>query len=159
MHHATQVALTRRIVDFVERGTTELGEEVFLNPVATYSCAEQAAREQQRLFRDQPLFFGLSCELPNPGDWRADDLSGVPILVVRNGDGELQGVSQRVPSPRRQGRERCRLGKAAVRLPLSRLELRSRRPADAAQPRGRLLRPHLRRAQPGASCPLRRSTA
>ena len=35
------------------------------------------------LFRGHPLFFGLSCELPNPGDYRADDLSGVPILVVR----------------------------------------------------------------------------
>ena len=90
MHHATQVAITRRIVDFVERGTTELGEEVFLNPVATYTCAEQAARERQGFFRDRPLFFGLSCELPNPGDWRTDDLSGVPILVVRNGDGELR---------------------------------------------------------------------
>jgi nitrite reductase/ring-hydroxylating ferredoxin subunit len=90
MHHATQVALTRRIIDFVERRTTELGQEVFLNPVATYTCAEQAGREQQTLFRDQPLFFGLSCELPNPGDYRADDLSGVPILVVRNGDGRLR---------------------------------------------------------------------
>lgn len=90
MHHATQVALTRRIIDFVERRTTELGQEVFLNPVATYTCAEQAARERQTLFRDQPLFFGLGCELPNPGDWRADDLSGVPILVVRNGDGRLR---------------------------------------------------------------------
>ncbi len=89
MQHATQVALTRRIIDFVERGTTELGEEVFLNPVATYTCREQAAREQQRFFRDQPQFFSLSCELPNPGAWRADDLSGVPILVVRNGDGRL----------------------------------------------------------------------
>jgi phenylpropionate dioxygenase-like ring-hydroxylating dioxygenase large terminal subunit len=90
MHHSTQVALTRRVVDFVERGTTELGAEVFLNPVSTYTCPEQAAREQQRFFRDQPLFFGLSCELPNPGDYRADDLSGVPILVVRNGEGRLR---------------------------------------------------------------------
>jgi phenylpropionate dioxygenase-like ring-hydroxylating dioxygenase large terminal subunit len=90
MQHATQVALTRRIVDFVERGITELGEAIFLNPVTTYTCAEQAAREQQRFFRDRPLFFGLSCELPNPGDYRADDLSGVPILVVRNGDGSLR---------------------------------------------------------------------
>src|SRR4029079_6463562 len=29
------------------------------------------------------------CELPSPGDYRADDLSGAPILVVRVGDGRL----------------------------------------------------------------------
>jgi len=90
MHHATQVALTRRVIDFVERGTTELADAPFLNPVSTYTCPKQAAREQQMFFREQPLFFGLSCELPNPGDYRADDLSGVPILAVRGNDGGLR---------------------------------------------------------------------
>ena len=89
MHHATQVALTRRVIDFVEGGTTELGESIFLNPVSTYTCPQQAGREQELLFRGQPIFFGMSCELPNPGDYRADDLSGVPILVVRGKTGNL----------------------------------------------------------------------
>ena len=89
MDHATQVELTRRVVGFVEKRTTELAEAVFLNPTTTYTCSTQAAREQELLFRGGPLFFGLSCELPKPGDWRADDLSGVPVLVVRAGDGRL----------------------------------------------------------------------
>ena len=72
MHHATQVALTRRVIDFVERGTTELASSIFLNPVSTYTCLQQAAREAELFFRNAPLFFGLSCELPNPGDFRAD---------------------------------------------------------------------------------------
>ena len=90
MQHATQVALTRRVIDFVERGTTELAESVYLNPVSTYACPRQAEREQHVLFRGHPLFFGLSCELPNPGDYRADDLSGMPLLVVRGQDGRLR---------------------------------------------------------------------
>jgi len=90
MQHATQVALTRRVIDFVERGTTELADSPFLNPVSTYTCPKQAVREQELFFRGQPLFFGLSCELPKPGDFRADDLSGVPILVVRGHDGGLR---------------------------------------------------------------------
>ena len=89
MQHATQVTLTRRVIDFVERDTTELAQSIFLNPVSTYICPEQAQREQHVLFRGHPLFFGLGCELPNPGDFRADDLSGVPILVVRGRDGQL----------------------------------------------------------------------
>ncbi len=89
MQHATQVALTRRVIDFVDRSTTELAPALFLNPVATYTCPRQAAREAERFFSSAPLFFGLSCELSNPGDFRADDLSGVPVLVVRGKDGAL----------------------------------------------------------------------
>jgi nitrite reductase/ring-hydroxylating ferredoxin subunit len=89
MDHATQVALTRRVLDFVERSTTELADQVHRNPVSSYTSPEQAARERDLFFRGHPLFFGLSCELPKPGDYRADDLSGVPILVVRARDGRL----------------------------------------------------------------------
>lgn len=90
MEQATQVAVTRRVFDFVERNTTELADAIYLNPVAGYTCPEQAGRERDRLFRGNSLFFGLSCELPRPGDYRADDLSGVPILVVRSHDGQLR---------------------------------------------------------------------
>jgi phenylpropionate dioxygenase-like ring-hydroxylating dioxygenase large terminal subunit len=90
MHHATQVALTQRVFDFVARGTTQLGSEVYRNPTSTYTCAQRLARERDVLFRRHPLFFGLSCELAKPGDFRADDLSGVPLLVVRNGEGQLK---------------------------------------------------------------------
>ena len=89
MEHATQVALTKRVIDFVDRNTTELADAVYLNPVSTYTSPEQAERERELLFRGHPLFFALSCELPKPGDYRADDLSGVPILVVRGNDGRL----------------------------------------------------------------------
>jgi phenylpropionate dioxygenase-like ring-hydroxylating dioxygenase large terminal subunit len=89
MQHGAQVALTRRLIELAERGATELGDSVFHNPVSSYTCPRQAEREREVLFRGQPLFFGMSCELPKPGDFRADDLSGVPILVVRNGDGKL----------------------------------------------------------------------
>lgn len=90
MEHATQVALTRRVLDFVDRNTTELATDVYLNPVSSYTSGELAERERELLFRRHPLFFGLSCELPNPGDYRADDLSGVPVLVVRASDGKLR---------------------------------------------------------------------
>jgi phenylpropionate dioxygenase-like ring-hydroxylating dioxygenase large terminal subunit len=89
MEHATQVALTRRVIGFVDCNTTELADAVYLNPVSTYTSPQQAERERELLFRGHPLFFALSCELPKPGDFRADDLSGVPILVVRAGDGRL----------------------------------------------------------------------
>jgi phenylpropionate dioxygenase-like ring-hydroxylating dioxygenase large terminal subunit len=90
MQHATQVALTRRVLDFAERGTTQLAEDVYFNPISSYTCPRQAERERELFFRGHPLFFGLSCELPKPGDYRAEELSGVPILVVRANDGALR---------------------------------------------------------------------
>jgi phenylpropionate dioxygenase-like ring-hydroxylating dioxygenase large terminal subunit len=90
MEHATQVALARRVLDFVSRNTTELADTVYLNPISTYTCPHQAEREREILFKRHPLFFGLSCELPKPGDYRADDLSGVPLLVARGEDGKLR---------------------------------------------------------------------
>src|SRR3981189_2022589 len=89
MEHTTQVALTRRVIGFVDRNTTELADSIYLNPISTYTDPQQAERERELLFRGHPLFFALSCELPKPGDYRADDLSGVPILVVRGNDGRL----------------------------------------------------------------------
>ena len=35
MEHATQVALTKRVIDFVDRNATELADAVYLNPVST----------------------------------------------------------------------------------------------------------------------------
>ena len=151
MQHATQVALTRRVIDFVERGTTELAESVYLNPVSTYACPRQAEREQHVLFRGHPLFFGLilrvaqSRRLPRRRFERRADPGG-----ARQGR-RAQGLPQCLPASRRQDRQRLGLRQTPVRVPLSRLDLRSRRPADAAQSRGRFSRPHLRRAQPGAA--------
>ena len=90
MDHATQVALMRRIFAFLDGRTTELADEPLRNPVATYTSEAQLARERQRLFRREPLFLGLSCDLPGPGTYLATSDSGVPILAVRTRTGELR---------------------------------------------------------------------
>jgi len=67
MDHATQVELTRRVIGFVDRNTTELADAVYLNPVSTYTSPQHAERERERLFRGHPLFFGLSFGLAFAG--------------------------------------------------------------------------------------------
>jgi hypothetical protein len=44
------VALTRRVINFVDRNTTELADAVYLNPVSTYTCPQQDERERELLF-------------------------------------------------------------------------------------------------------------
>ncbi len=89
MQHATQVEQIRRIFAYMASQTTTMADEVYLNTVTDYTCADQLAAERRKLFRDHPLLVGLSCQVRAPGDYLTDDFSGVPILVVRGDSGKL----------------------------------------------------------------------
>ncbi|MGF6489243.1 nitrite reductase/ring-hydroxylating ferredoxin subunit [Pseudomonas frederiksbergensis] len=89
MDHHTQVSLSRKILDLAEQGATSFSDSIFLNPVSSYTCPEHLKREQTRLFRSNALMVGLSCQLARPGDYLTDDLSGVPIAIVRTTEGGL----------------------------------------------------------------------
>jgi phenylpropionate dioxygenase-like ring-hydroxylating dioxygenase large terminal subunit len=89
MDRSTQIALTRRIFDYLDRHSTAMGDRVHLEPVTTYVDTEQASLEQRRLFREHPLVLGLSCEVARPGDFFTHDLTGMPILVARAASGRL----------------------------------------------------------------------
>jgi phenylpropionate dioxygenase-like ring-hydroxylating dioxygenase large terminal subunit len=87
MQHATQVELVHRVFDFHDRKSSSMGEAIYRNPTSDYTCSAQAELEHQELFRNYPLVVSLSCQIRNPGDYMTDDLSGVPILVVRTETG------------------------------------------------------------------------
>ncbi len=91
MQHATQVEQIRRIFAHMDSRTTTMADDVYLNNVTDYTCADQLAVERRKLFRDHPLLVGLSCQVREPGDYLTDDFTGVPILVVRADSGELNG--------------------------------------------------------------------
>src|SRR5262245_13050603 len=90
MDQPTQIALVRRIFDYLDRRATAMMDRVHLETVRGYIDPERAALEQRHLFRERPLVLGLSCEAPRPGDFFTHDLTGVPILVVRAPSGELR---------------------------------------------------------------------
>src|ERR1700756_3100780 len=90
MHQKTQIELTRRILDFIARRTTELGQAPYPNPVSDYISPEQGARERQMLFREQPILFAMSCQMPRPGDYIAGDIVEVPVVAVRTDAGDVR---------------------------------------------------------------------
>jgi len=89
MKHEVQVEQLRKIFGYLDAGETAMGDAVYRHHVSDYTSPDQAGREREMLFRHEPLLIGLSCELPNPGDYVTDDFSGVPILVVRNEAGQV----------------------------------------------------------------------
>lgn len=90
MDRASQVALLKRLLHYVDTKTTSLADAPWRNEVKAYSCPERLKREEKVLFRRTPLVMGLSGEWAKPGDYRTDDFAGVPILVSRARDGELR---------------------------------------------------------------------
>lgn len=90
MEHAEQTALAARLLAYIDAGTLQLGEDVYRQPVDEYTCRAQAAREQQQLFRAQPLCVGFSGDLPAAGTYRVHDAAGLPLLLTRDADGRFR---------------------------------------------------------------------
>jgi hypothetical protein len=105
MKHEDQVVQGQQLLRYLDENTTTMADDVYANNVSDYVCAKQTAAEKEQFFRNGPINIGLSCRLPNPGDFMTNDLTGVPILLVpstgkarkaleqkfRSADGDGQG--------------------------------------------------------------------
>lgn len=90
MLQTEQIELGRKIFSYMDNGETARAAEPFANPVRDYISLEQAAAERQKFFRDGPIIVALTGDLPRPGDFITNDLTGQPILVVRGKDGVVR---------------------------------------------------------------------
>lgn len=90
MDQAGEIALLKKLLTYMDTGTTAMAAAPWRNEVAAYTCPERHRREEEVLIRNRPLVMGLSCDWPKPGSYRTDDFAGVPILTVRGGDGRLR---------------------------------------------------------------------
>lgn len=93
MDRREELAVGRRLLGHIDAHTTDLAEAMFRNKVVNYSCRERAALERERLFRDQPIFMGLSTRLPKPGDYLTEDVAGMPVLMTRTADGTVMAFA------------------------------------------------------------------
>lgn len=56
-------------------------------PSVQYRDPELWAQEIEHVYRRSPLCVALSVDIPNPGDYFAYEIAGLPVLVVRGTDG------------------------------------------------------------------------
>jgi phenylpropionate dioxygenase-like ring-hydroxylating dioxygenase large terminal subunit len=89
VQHAVQVDLIQRIFGFVEAGTRQMVAREAEIPVTQYLAADRYRREVETCFRRYPLLVAHASQLRRPGDFVTHSLSGVPVLLVRNGQGRL----------------------------------------------------------------------
>lgn len=76
------------LLDYVEQDRTYQSDRITTVPALSYSDPAQWAREMDLIFHRVPLMLALSCELPDPGSYKAMDAMGKPVLIVRDKAGK-----------------------------------------------------------------------
>ncbi len=82
-------SVAQRILEHIEKGTTDLSDGVWREPVANYRSAERLAAEID-LLRRLPIPFCPSAALAEAGAYIAREAAGTPIVVVRGQDGKVR---------------------------------------------------------------------
>src|SRR5579859_1097687 len=83
----TYNALAETLLVHVENNTTDQANGSLTVPTSTYTDPAQWEKEMELIFRRLPLMLALSIEMPNPGDYKAMEAVGRPVLITRGKDG------------------------------------------------------------------------
>ncbi|WP_221793385.1 aromatic ring-hydroxylating oxygenase subunit alpha [Aquisediminimonas sediminicola] len=84
--------VAEQLVELVKTGTTDMAPDVMRVPSAHYLDPTIWRGEIDTLFMRLPLLAGVSAEIPNPGDYKAYDYVGQPLLITRQKDGSLRAM-------------------------------------------------------------------
>lgn len=91
MSHETLVELTRRTLAHGLAGTIPLAEGIGRVPARNYLDPDRWRHEMEAVFGRLPLVVGYSGELGQPHAYKALEVAGVPLLLVRTAEGEVRG--------------------------------------------------------------------
>ncbi|WP_156680934.1 aromatic ring-hydroxylating oxygenase subunit alpha [Sphingomonas profundi] len=72
------------LLDYVERDETFQSDKILSVPTSAYTDPALWQKEMDVIFKRVPLMLALSCELPQPGSYKAMDAMGLPILITRD---------------------------------------------------------------------------
>lgn len=84
------VDVARRALRHARGVTTDLAEGTLEIPTSDYQDDSLWRLENERLFRSVPLAVALTAELRESGDYKASEIAGLPVLLVRGGDGRVR---------------------------------------------------------------------
>lgn len=92
MQRQTEQRLAAEALDRIHRRAIPQAESTMVVDGTRYTSPAALEAENTALFRRQPLLVALGCEVAEPGDYLTFDIAGVPVLLVRNDDGSVQGL-------------------------------------------------------------------
>ena len=91
MSRTQLIEMARHNLAHAKAGTIEQEPDVMRVPVTNYFDPDRWRLEIDRVFKRMPLMLALTCEMSEPGDYRALEAVGMPVLLVRGDDGEVRG--------------------------------------------------------------------
>lgn len=111
MNRVQQIGEVAEIMlDYVENKTTFQTERPMRVRSASYTDEDQFRAEMELVFKRVPLMLAFTCELPNPGDFKAMDAMGLPVLISRDKTGTARAflnVCSHRGAPVAEGKGNC----------------------------------------------------
>lgn len=89
-HRQTLIDTARDMLERLERRSIDLAPDILAVDSSIYVDRERFEREKAGVFRRLPLMLAASCELPDPGSYKALEVAGVPVLLVRGADRQVR---------------------------------------------------------------------
>ncbi len=90
MSRSKLIEQARGHLEYARTGTIPLADEVLEIPADRYYDPDRWQAEMEAIFARVPLVLGFTCELRNPGDYKAMNAGDVPIILVRGQDGVMR---------------------------------------------------------------------
>jgi phenylpropionate dioxygenase-like ring-hydroxylating dioxygenase large terminal subunit len=78
------------MLDYVENKKTHQTSKTMTVPTRSYVDPDQWEAEMELVFKRVPLMLAFTAEVPNPGDYKAMDVIGLPLLISRDKTGEVR---------------------------------------------------------------------
>ena len=82
--------VAEQMLDYVENKHTFMTEKPMNVPVRAYLDPDQWRAEIDLVFKRLPLMLAFTAELPRPGDYKAMDAAGLPVLINRDKTGKVR---------------------------------------------------------------------
>ena len=85
------IEIAKQNIAHAEAGTIEQAPSVLKIPAEKYYDPARFEQEVRQVFRRMPLVLAPTAELPKPGDYKAMEAVGMPVLLTRGKDGVVRG--------------------------------------------------------------------
>src|ERR1700683_941391 len=72
------------LLDYADHNKTFQGAGTMLVAASSYSDPARQRTEIELIYKRVPLMLALSCEMPRPGDYKAMEVVGLPVLIARD---------------------------------------------------------------------------
>jgi len=93
MEKSERLRILNVLVEHIANETTADAGGIMRVPMSDFACPQLFAQEQETIFRNTPLCMGLSSELPEPNTFWSDNVTGIPMLMVRDGEGQFRAFA------------------------------------------------------------------